>query len=186
MSPFNLSKQMSAYLYPYNMYILISSVLPKPINRYYSQQEPAKVSKPYDFIQEVRPVDEGKNVKHCSDIGVVVARGLLQVLQRLFTQRHRHLVSALRSILNHQVVQGSEPSWNLIASLLSGCYSTAVWGLDYREKDGQRQIVQILSKSKQGVCFTLESEYCIPYTQCSVRVTLISYHIILPEMQSIL
>lgn len=88
---------------------------------------------------EVRPVDEGKNVKHCGDIRVVVTRGLLQVFQRLFTQRHGHFIAALRGVLDHQVVQGSEPGWNLIASLLSCCYSTAVWGLDYRDKNEQRQ-----------------------------------------------
>ena len=38
------------------------------------------------------PVDEGQDVQHGGDVGVVVAAGLLQVLQRLLTQRHRHLV----------------------------------------------------------------------------------------------
>lgn len=49
-----------------------------------------------------------------------MARAPLQVLQGLAAQRHGHLVAALARVLDHQVVQGPEAGWDLVATLL-GC-----------------------------------------------------------------
>jgi len=43
---------------------------------------------------EPMPVDKGENVEHGGDVWVIVSARLLQILQRLLAQRHRHLVPA--------------------------------------------------------------------------------------------
>ena len=79
------------------------------------------------------PVDQGQDVEHGGHVGVVVARGLLQVLQGLLAEGHGHLVAALRRVLDHQVVEGPQAGWDLVAPLLGGGGGTAVprlghWG----------------------------------------------------------
>ena len=58
---------------------------------------------------------------------MVVSRGLLQVLQSLFAQRHGHLVPPLRGVLDHQVVERPEAGRDLVAALL-GCRLSAGLG----------------------------------------------------------
>lgn len=64
---------------------------------------------------------------------MVVARSLLQILQGLLAEWHCHLVTPLRSILNHQVVERAQSCRDLIAALLGGGRGTAVLLLDCRE-----------------------------------------------------
>ena len=35
----------------------------------------------------------------------------------LFTQRHGHLVPALAGVLDHEVVQGPQPGWDLVPGI---------------------------------------------------------------------
>lgn len=65
---------------------------------------------------------------------MVVAGSLLQVLQGLLAEWHRHLVTPLRGILDHQVVERAQPGRDLVAALLGGGRSTAVLLLDCTEK----------------------------------------------------
>lgn len=51
---------------------------------------------------------------------MIVSRGFLQILQSLFTEWHCHFISALRGILNNQVMKGSETGRYLVSALLSG------------------------------------------------------------------
>lgn len=53
-------------------------------------------------------------------------RGFLQVLQSLLAERHGDLVPALGGVLDHQVVQGSQASWDLVAALLGCSHRCAV------------------------------------------------------------
>lgn len=57
---------------------------------------------------------------------MVVSRGLLQVLQSLLAEGDSHLIPALGGVLDHQVVQGSQTSWDLVASLLGCSHGGAV------------------------------------------------------------
>lgn len=57
---------------------------------------------------------------------MVVSRGLLQVLQSLLTEGDSHLIPALGGVLDHQVVQSSQTSWDLVASLLGSSHGCAV------------------------------------------------------------
>lgn len=63
-----------------------------------------------------------------------MARSLLQVFQGLLAEGHRHLVTPLRGILDHQVVECAQPCRDLIAPLLGGGRSAAVLLLDCMEK----------------------------------------------------
>lgn len=76
--------------------------------------------------ETVPPVDQGQDVEHGGHIGVVMTRGLLQVLQCLLAEGDGHLVPALGRILDDQVVQGSEAGWDLVAPLLSRSQSSTV------------------------------------------------------------
>lgn len=62
------------------------------------------------------PVHEGEDVEHGGHVRMVVAAGLLQVLEGLLAQGHGHLVAALGGILDHQVVQGAQPGGDLVAA----------------------------------------------------------------------
>ncbi len=77
-------------------------------------------------ISKHTPVDQSQDVEHGGYIGMVVSRGFLQVLQSLFAERHGHLVAALSSVLDHQVMEGPEAGWDLIPTLLSGSKRGAV------------------------------------------------------------
>lgn len=48
---------------------------------------------------------------------MIVARGLFKILESLFAQRHSHLVPALGSILNHQIMQRTQSGGNFVASI---------------------------------------------------------------------
>ena len=80
---------------------------------------------------KISPVDQGQDVEHGGHVGVVVAGGLLQVLQGLLAEGDGHLVAALRRVLDHQVVEGPQAGWDLVASLLGGGGGAAVPGLGY-------------------------------------------------------
>lgn len=73
---------------------------------------------------------------------MVVSRGLLQVLQSLLAEGDSHLVPALGGILDHQVVQGSQTGWDLVASLLGRSHGRTVvlvlhCGVQRAESKGQ-------------------------------------------------
>lgn len=72
------------------------------------------------------PVHESQDVEHGGHVRVIVTRRLLQVFQSLFTERHSHLVSALRRVLNHEVVQSPETRRDLVSTLLSGRHRCTV------------------------------------------------------------
>lgn len=80
------------------------------------------------------PVDQGEDVEHSGHIGVDMARGLLQVLQSLLAQGHRHLIPALGSVLDHQVMQGTQAGGDLIPSLLGGNDHAAVLPGDWDQQ----------------------------------------------------
>lgn len=65
---------------------------------------------------------------------MVMARGLLQVLQGLLAEGHGDLVAPLRGVLDDQVVQGAQPRGDLIATLLGGHRCTALLLLHCTEK----------------------------------------------------
>lgn len=64
------------------------------------------------------PIHQSKDVEHGCDIRVATARRALQVLQCLLTQWHGHLIATLGCVLDHQVVQGPQPCWDLISTVL--------------------------------------------------------------------
>ena len=76
------------------------------------------------------PIHQSQDVEHGGHVGVAVARAPLQVLQGLAAQRHSHLVAALARVLDHQVVQGPEAGWDLVATLLGrrGPRCLRTWG----------------------------------------------------------
>ena len=76
------------------------------------------------------PVHQRQDVEHGGHVGVAVARAPLQVFQGLAAQRHGHLVAALARVLDHQVVQGPEAGWDLVATLLGrrGPRCLGTWG----------------------------------------------------------
>ncbi|TNN35879.1 hypothetical protein EYF80_053952 [Liparis tanakae] len=78
----------------------------------------ASFHKPRPSPSSSPPVHQGQDVEHGGHVGVVVAGRLLQVLQRLLAERHRHLVAALRRVLDHQVVERPEAGRDLVAPLL--------------------------------------------------------------------
>ena len=80
--------------------------------------------------QRPPPVHERQDVEHGGHVGVAVTRAPLQVLQGLPAQRHGHLVAALARVLDHQVVQGPEAGWDLVATLLGrrGPCCLGTWG----------------------------------------------------------
>ncbi|KAG7267214.1 hypothetical protein CRUP_007337, partial [Coryphaenoides rupestris] len=83
------------------------------------------------FLALCRPVtllagDQGQDVEHGGHVGVVVAGGLLQVLQGLLAEGHGHLVAALRGVLDHQVVEGAQAGRDLVAALLGRRHRRAV------------------------------------------------------------
>lgn len=79
------------------------------------------------------PVNESQDVEHGGHVGVVVSRGLLQVLQGLFAEGHSHLVPPLGGVLDHQVVEGPQTGRDLVAPLLGGSRrGAAVARLDWK------------------------------------------------------
>lgn len=88
----------------------------------------------FDFL----PIDQSQDVEHGGDVGVVMSRCLLQVLQGLLAEGHGHLVPALRGVLDHKVVQGSQAGRDLIASLLGCSHGSAVVLVLHCGRKGQR------------------------------------------------
>lgn len=84
---------------------------------------------------------------------MVVSRGLLQVLQGLLAEGHRHLVPALRGVLDHEVVQGPQASWYLVAALLGCSYSRTVVLVLHCERQKQ-QIVSVSKTNKKKTTAT--------------------------------
>jgi len=60
------------------------------------------------------PENERENVEHRGDVGMLATGRLLEVLDSLLAQRHGHLVATLRSVLDDEVVEGSQSHRNFV------------------------------------------------------------------------